>query len=63
MTFTGNCTQSDGVHASAERTDDRPCHLALLAAGYGTSEDDLAKQAAPVVAHLVERGLLRPAPG
>jgi hypothetical protein len=37
-------------------------HLALLAASYDTSEDDFAKQAAPVVAHLVERGLLQPMP-
>ena len=37
--------------------------LAVLAATYGVSEDTLAEQAAPVIAHLVERGLLVPASG
>ena len=35
--------------------------LTLLAAAYETSEQELAEVAAAVVAHLVERGMLRPA--
>lgn len=37
--------------------------LAVLAVAHGVSEADLAEAAAPIVAHLVERGVIEPAAG